>query len=158
MPLHRPASESCGNCPHAAARNPDPGENRHVKELALPWLSMILPSTYLPNIMEYDEWPENTMANRRAMIRKTIRPVTIEELKQLGEKRFPIVTDPWCGRFNEFLAKNSAARFHRAEIPEGAEIVYCREAGQGVWFLPGSGMGIIQPNGLAMLAEIVDSL
>lgn len=67
--------------------------------------------------MSYDDWPDNTMENRRAMIRKTIHPVTIEELKQLGEKRFPIVTDPWCERYNTFLAAHPGTQFHRAERP-----------------------------------------
>lgn len=108
--------------------------------------------------MSYDDWPEDTMETRRAMIRKTIRPATHEELKALGEKRFPVASDPWCIRFNEFLQNNKTAKFHRAEIPGGAEIVYCRESDKGVWFLPGSGMGIIQPRGLKILAGIVDAL
>lgn len=108
--------------------------------------------------MSYDDWPDNTMENRRQMVRKTIRPVTLEELKQLGEKRFPLATDPWCVRFNEFLTHNKSAKFYRAEAPGGAEIIYCRDAEKAVWFLPGSGMGIVQPKGLEMLKEIVDAL
>lgn len=108
--------------------------------------------------MNSDDWPDNTMENRRLMIRKTIRPATLAELKELGEKRFPIVTDPWCIRYNELLANNAEAKFYRAEIPDGAEIIYCQDSGRGVWFLPGSGMGIIQPNGLLMLKEIVDAI
>jgi len=108
--------------------------------------------------MSYDDWPDNTMDNRRAAVRKTIRRATLEELKDLGVKRFPLATDPWCEKYNEFLKQHCDAKFYRAESPEGAEIVYCRDSGQGVWFLPGSGMGIIQPKGLQMLAEIVDAL
>jgi hypothetical protein len=108
--------------------------------------------------MSYDDWPDDTMENRRAVVRETIRPATLEELKQLGEKRFPIATDPWCERFNAFLSGHANGKFHLAKTPEGAEIVYCRDAGQGVWFLPGKGMGIIQPKGLQVLAEIVDAL
>lgn len=109
--------------------------------------------------MSYDDdWPDNTMENRRLMIRKTIRPISLEELKQLGEKRFPVVTDPWCVRYNEFLANNTTAKFYHSEIPEGAEVIYCRDTGQGVWFLPGRGMGIVQAKGLEMLKEIVDAL
>jgi hypothetical protein len=108
--------------------------------------------------MNYDDWPDNTMENRREMVRKTIRPATYEELKTLADKRFPVATDPWCIRFNEFLQSHKTSKFHRAEIPGGAEIVYCRDSGKGVWFLPDSGMGIIQPKGLQVLAEIVDAL
>jgi hypothetical protein len=109
--------------------------------------------------MSYDnDWPDNTMENRRMAVRKTIRPATLEELRELGEKRFPLATDPWCERYNEFLKQQASAKFYRAETPEGAEIVYCKDTGQGIWFLPGRGMGIIQPRGLQLLAEIVDAL
>jgi hypothetical protein len=109
--------------------------------------------------MSYDDdWPDQTMENRRVSILKTIRPITHDELKRLGELRFPIVTDPWYTRFNEFIDKNATATFYRADSPEGAEVIYCRDTGQGVWFLPDKGMGIIQPRGLQMLAEIVNSL
>jgi hypothetical protein len=109
--------------------------------------------------MSYDQdWTDDTMETRRAMVRKTIRMATYEELKVLGEKRFPVVTDPWCARFNEFVESHKTSKFYQAEAPGGAEVIYCREADQGVWFLPGSGMGIIQPKGLQLLAEIVDAL
>jgi hypothetical protein len=108
--------------------------------------------------MSYDDWPDNTMNNRRAMVRKTIRSATLEELRKLGEKRFSIVTDPWCERYHEFLKGHASEKFYLAETPEGAEIIYCRDSGKGVWFLPGSGMGIIQPKGLQILAEVVDAL
>lgn len=109
--------------------------------------------------MSYDDdWPDQTWENRRLMIKKTIHPVTLAELKERGEKRFPIVTDPWCGRYNEFLETYSDAKFHRADIPEHAEIIYCHDAGKGVWFLPGKGMGIIQSKGLEILKGVVDAL
>ena len=106
--------------------------------------------------MSYEDWPDNTMEERRAMVRKTIRPATIEELKQLAETLFPVVTDPWAERFNTFLTEHSHEKFYLAEAP-GARIVYCRDAGSGIWFIPGTGVGIIQAKGLQALAEIVDS-
>ena len=109
--------------------------------------------------MSYDDdWPDQTWENRRAMARKTIRPVTFEELKKPGEERFPIVTDPWCIRYQEFLAKHPDASYFRAEIPGNVEVVYCRDSSKGVWFMPGKGMGIIQAQGLQMLAEVTAKL
>lgn len=109
--------------------------------------------------MSYDdEWPDQTMENRRAMAKKTIRPVTLDELKQLGEKRFPVVTDPWCERYNNFLREHASEKFYRAEVQAGFEVVYCRDSEKAMWFLPEKGMGIVQPRGLQMLREIVDSL
>jgi hypothetical protein len=107
--------------------------------------------------MSYDDdWTEDTVGNRRKVVRETLRPMTWEELKALGEERFPVATDPWCERFESFLRSHTHSKFYRAETPEGAEVVYCRDTMQGLWFLPGSGMGIIQQRGLDFLREIVD--
>jgi hypothetical protein len=109
--------------------------------------------------MSYDDdWPDMTWENRRAMVRKTIHPITIPELKKLGEARFPIVTDPWCIRYFEFLKSHPDGRFYRADVPEHAEIIYCRDSNKGVWFLPEKGMGILQRKGLEIMAEAVDAL
>jgi hypothetical protein len=109
--------------------------------------------------MSYDDdWPDQTMENRRISILKTIRPISHDELKSLGETRFPIVTDPWCARYHAFIDTHADAQFFMADSPEGAEVIYCSDTGQGVWFLPGKGMGIIQPRGLQVLATIVKSL
>lgn len=107
--------------------------------------------------MSYDDWPEETMEIRRAVIRQTIRAATWQEVAEMVAQQFPIVTDPWCVRFNEFLETHKNAKFHRAEAPGGAVVIYCREAHAGVWFIPGTGMGIIQAKGLQALAEIVDA-
>lgn len=108
--------------------------------------------------MSSGDWHDNTMENRREVVRKSIRRASIEELKELGLIHFPVVSDPWFERYHNFLKDNAASQFYRAGSPEGAEIVYCRDSGQGVWFLPGVGMGIIQPKGLQMLAEVVDGV
>lgn len=110
--------------------------------------------------MSYDDdWPDNTWENRRLMIKKTIRPVSLAELKQLGEKRFLIVTDPWCVRYNEFLATHAEAKYYLADIPEKAEIIYCQDTGKGFWFLPdGKGMGFVQSKGLEIIKGVVDAL
>lgn len=110
--------------------------------------------------MSYDDdWPDPTWENRRLMIRKTIRSATLTELKLLGEKNFPVVTDPWCLRYNEFLSNHADEKFHLAEIPEKALIVYSQDSDMGVWFLPdGKGMGIVQSKGLQILSEAVDAL
>lgn len=109
--------------------------------------------------MSYDDdTMSNSMDLRRESIKKTIKPITPAELKEIGEKQFPVVTDPWCGRYFDFLAKHSADHFYQATSSEGARIIYSRDARQGIWLLPGSGMGILQPKGLQALKEIVDAL
>jgi hypothetical protein len=108
--------------------------------------------------MNDDDWPDSTLENRRAMIRKTIRHATVAELEELGIQRFPLATDPWCEKYHEFLKHHPNEKFYRAETPEGAEIVYCRDSERGMWFLPDLGMGVIQPRGLKVMAEAVDAI
>lgn len=108
--------------------------------------------------MSNDDWPDQTWENRRTMAKKTLHPVTLDELKKLGEERFPIVTDPWCTRYQEFLTQHSGGSFFRGDVPGNVEVIYCRDSGKGVWFMPGRAMGIIQSKGLEMLAELTAKL
>ncbi len=108
--------------------------------------------------MPHDDWPTDTIELRKAAIRKTIRRVPQAELLALGEERFPIVTDPWCERYFSFVKGHPHSRFYRAEVGATAEVVYCREPSNGMWFMPGFGMGFLRPRGLEALEEIVDSL
>lgn len=109
--------------------------------------------------MSYDnEWLQETLENRRKAVSETIRPATLEELRELGAQRFPSATDPWYESYNAVLNDHPNAKFYRAETPEGAQIVYCHTTGQGVWFLPAHGMGILQPKGLKFLAELVNAI
>jgi len=107
--------------------------------------------------MSYDDDWSDPLEERREMIRKTIHPTTVGELRDLCAELFPIATDPWAEKFCGFLTDHAHDTFYRAEAP-GAHIAYCREAGRGIWFIPGTGVGIIQPKGLQALAEIVDNL
>lgn len=108
--------------------------------------------------MNYDDDWSDPMETRREMVRKTIRPTTADELKELCTQLFPVVTDPWAEKFNAFLNEHAHDSFYLADAPGGARIAYCKEAGKGIWFIPGSGIGIIQPKGLLALAEIVGEL
>jgi hypothetical protein len=109
--------------------------------------------------MSYDDdWPDQTWENRRAMVVKTIRPATLGELKKMGEELFPVVSDPWCLRYFEFLNTHPDSRYYHAQIPGHAEIVYCGDSDRGMWFVPGKSMGVIQSKGLEILAQIVAKL
>lgn len=109
--------------------------------------------------MNYDnDWPDQTRELQKAAARKTIRHATMEELMKLGEARFPVVSDPWCERYFTFLKKHRNAKFYRAEIGSAIEVVYCRDPGAGIWFMPGFGMGFLRERGLEAFAEIVDRM
>ena len=115
------------------------------------------PEPYI-NMSYDDDWPDPTWDNRREMVRKTIRPVTYGALKKLGEHLFPIVSDPWCIRYNEFLDAHPDSRYFHARISGDTEIVYCRDQNRGIWFMPGKGLGKIQSKGLGILTELTAKL
>ncbi len=109
--------------------------------------------------MSYDnEWLDQTLEDRRKAVEESIRPATIEELRALGRERFPSASDPWSESYKAFLDEHPKGDYYRAETHEGAELVYCRDAEKGIWFLPGRGMGMMQPKGLKLMAGIVDAL
>ena len=98
---------------------------------------------------------EITKARRKA-IAESIRTITTEELKALGEKLFHGVDHPWREKFFAFITENSGATFHHATTHDHVQIIYCHAKDKGMWFLPGSGMGPMQPKGLGMLKQIVE--
>ena len=109
--------------------------------------------------MSYDDdWPDEDVNERREAIRETIRRVDVSEIRALGKERFGDSADPWAERFNRFLNTHPKARYYQAEVPGGFEIAYCHDTGDALWFLPGSGMGVVQEKGKRFLKELVNSL
>lgn len=95
---------------------------------------------------------------RRKAIAETIHEIGVSELKSLGEGLFPSHDHPWRETFFNFLNANAGATFHHATTNDRIHIIYCHAKNQGMWFLPGSGMGPLQPKGLGILKEIVEKL
>ena len=98
---------------------------------------------------------EITEARRKA-VTASIRTISVEELKALGEKMFPLMDHPWRDKFFGFITENAGETFHHATAGEGVQFIYCRGKERGMWFVPGTGMGPVQPQGLAMLKKIVE--
>jgi hypothetical protein len=96
---------------------------------------------------------EITDARRKALA-ESIQPIAVEDLKKLGEGLFPYLDHPWHDKFFSFVDENSGATFYHATTNDRLHIIYCREKERGMWFLPGSGMGPLQANGLAVMKEI----
>ncbi|MDB6175621.1 MAG: hypothetical protein JWL59_4932 [Chthoniobacteraceae bacterium] len=95
---------------------------------------------------------------RRKSIAESIHTISVEELKALGEGLFPLVNHPWREKFFNFLSENSGAAFYHAVTDDSVHVIYCPAREKGIWFLPGSGMGPMQPKGLRILKEIVEGL
>ena len=93
---------------------------------------------------------------RRKAIAASIRTISVEELKALGGRLFPFPEDLWRERFFDFIAGSSGATFYHAATHDGVELIYCHGKERGMWYMPGTGMGPMQPKGLAALKQIVE--
>jgi hypothetical protein len=92
---------------------------------------------------------------RRKAIEKSIRTITLGELKELGDELFPFIDHPWRQKYFDFLVENAGATYHYAVTSDHIHIIYCEERERGMWFVPGHGMGVMQAKSLAILKEIV---
>jgi len=98
---------------------------------------------------------ENLDKERRKAIANSIRTISVEELKKLGEEIFHYVDDPWRETFFRFIAENAGATFHYAVTSDGVHIIYCRDNDKGMWFLPGTGKGPLQARGRKIMKEMI---
>ena len=99
---------------------------------------------------------ETLSKERRAAIAKSIRSITTEELKQIGDKLFPYAGDAWRDKFFQFIADNPSATYHHAVTQDGVNVVYCREKDKGIWFLQSRGLGPLQARGRKTMKEIIE--
>lgn len=99
---------------------------------------------------------ESLSKERRKDLAKTIRTISAEELKKLGEELFPYADDPWRQAFFGFIAENAGGSFHHAVTGDGVHLLYCRDKDKGMWFLPGSGKGPLQERGRKAMREIIE--
>lgn len=99
---------------------------------------------------------EEITEGRRKAIAASIHTISIDELKTLGERLFPSVDHPWREKYFAFLTEDTGATFHHAITHDGVQIIYCNTKDKGMWFMPGSGMGPMQPKGLRILKQIVE--
>jgi hypothetical protein len=98
---------------------------------------------------------ENLNKERRKAIAKSIRVISVEELKELGGDLFPDADNPWRETFFQLIAENAGATFYHAVTSDGVNILYCRDKDKGMWFLPGSGMGPLQARGRKIMNEMI---
>ena len=92
---------------------------------------------------------------RRKAITKSIRVVSVEELKKLGEEMFDDPDRPWRQTFFQFIAEHPGATFHHASAGEGVICVYSRDGDKGLWYLPGSGLGPLPEEARRLMKEAI---
>jgi hypothetical protein len=98
---------------------------------------------------------ETINTERREAITKSIRPISVEELKKLGEEIFDSPDRPWRQTFLLLIEENRAGTFHHADAGKGVIFLYCRDVDKGLWYLPRSGLGPLSEAGRQLMKEAI---
>lgn len=98
---------------------------------------------------------EEINAERRKAIAKSIRIISVEELKKLGEEIFDDPGRPWRQAFLQLIAENPGATFYYASAGEGVIFLYDRDQDNGLWYLPGSGLGPLSEGGRQLMKDAI---
>jgi hypothetical protein len=96
-------------------------------------------------------------SERRKAIAKSIRIMSVEELKKLGEEMFDDPDRPWRQTFLQFIAEHPGATFYHASAGEGVIFVYSREGDKGLWYLRGSGIGSLSEGGRQLIRKVIET-
>ncbi len=107
--------------------------------------------------MPFDKFVDIETINkeRRKAITKSIRIISVEELKKLGEEIFDSPDRPWRQTFLSLIAEHPGATFYHASAGEGVIFLYARDEDKGLWYLPGSGIGPLSVAGRQMMKEAI---
>jgi hypothetical protein len=92
---------------------------------------------------------------RRKAIAKSIRIISVEELRKLGEEIFDSPDRPWRQTFLSVVNENPGATFYHASAGEGVVFLYSRDGDKGLWYLPGSGLGPLSEGGRQLMKEAI---
>jgi hypothetical protein len=95
--------------------------------------------------------------DRRKAILKSIRIISLEELKKLGGEIFDEPDRPWRQTFLSLVAENPGATFYHASAGEGVIFVYSRDGDKGLWYLPGSGLGPLSDGARQLMKKAIEA-
>jgi len=107
--------------------------------------------------MPFDEFVDIDKIDddRRKSVMKSIRTISVEELKKLAEEIFHSPDDPWKQTLLELIAENRGAAFYHADAGQGVIFLYCSDVDKGLWYLSGSGMGPLSEGARQMMKEAI---
>ena len=82
---------------------------------------------------------------------KSIRIISVEELKKLGEEIFDEPDRPWRQTFLSVVTENPGAAFYHASAGKVVIFLYFRDDDKGLWYLPGSSIGPLSEGGRQLM-------
>lgn len=107
--------------------------------------------------MPFEKFDFETLnEERRKSVTQTLRVITVEEVKKMGEQLFKFADDPWREVYFKFVAEHPGATFHHGVASDGVNVLYNAENDKGMWFIPGSGMGPLQEKARKAMKQIIE--
>lgn len=101
---------------------------------------------------------ESFIETGRDAVKKSIRPMSLEEVNSLLDSFFPDGSHPWSNTFREFVQENANDTFYHANALDHVQIVYCPAREKGIWFIPECALGILDGMPLKVIKELVNHL
>ena len=92
---------------------------------------------------------------RRKAIAKSIRIISVDELKKLGEEIFDSPDRPWRETFLSVVTENPGGTFYHASAGGGVIFLYSHDNDKGLWYLPGSGLGPLPEEARQLIKEAI---
>ena len=97
------------------------------------------------------------MESRRHAVERSLKTITVAELKALADEVFPYADDPWLEKFLEVISDPTSGTFYHAMAEDRIHVLYCHDQNIGMWFIRGLGKGPLQPEQLKIMREIVEA-
>jgi hypothetical protein len=100
---------------------------------------------------------EEITAARRRALEASLLTISREELKRLPDLLDPNATHPYLEQYLSLINDPATGPFHHGQAGDGIEVLFCEQPRIGMWYIRDSGMGRLEPDQLATLAEIVQA-
>ena len=68
------------------------------------------------------------------------------------------MTTPGRHAFPSSFKANAGSSFYHATTHDQIHIIYCHTKEKGIWYLPGTGLGLLQEKGLKIMKKIVEKI
>ena len=106
--------------------------------------------------MPFDKFDFETIdEERRKSVAASLRIVSADEMKKMGDQLFKYADDPWREIYFKFIAEHPGATFHHGVTSDGVNVLYNLDNDKGMWFVPGSGMGPLQEKSRKTMKQII---
>ena len=97
------------------------------------------------------------MEARLHAVDESLHTISAAELQTLADELFPGADHPWLERFHTITGDSASGTFHHAMADDHTHVLYCHDKNVGMWFIRGSGKGLLQMKELKIMKEVVEA-